>query len=49
MIKHYIKSALMQAKADPLFIGIYIAGVTLAIATTLAMSMIYYIKIASTS
>lgn len=46
MIKHYIKSALMQAKSDRLFTGIYIAGVTLAIATTLAMSMIYYIKIA---
>ena len=37
----------MQARADSLFTGIYIAGVTLAIATTLAMSMIYYIKIAS--
>lgn len=36
----------MQAKSDRLFTGIYIAGVTLAIATTLAMSMIYYIKIA---
>lgn len=28
----------MQARADSLFTGIYIAGVTLAIATTLAMS-----------
>ena len=36
----------MHARADRLFTGIYIAGVTLAIATTLAMSMIYYIKIA---
>lgn len=36
----------MQAKNDRIFTGIYIAGVTLAIATTLAMSMIYYIKIA---
>ncbi len=36
----------MHARADRLFTGIYIAGVTLAIATTLAMSMIYYIKMA---
>ncbi|MDE6543628.1 MAG: ABC transporter permease, partial [Muribaculaceae bacterium] len=45
-IKHYVKSALRQAKADPLFTAIYIAGVTLAIATTLTMAMLYYIKIA---
>ena len=45
-LKHYVKSALRQAKADPLFTAIYIAGVTLAIATTLTMAMLYYIKIA---
>lgn len=46
MIRHYIKSALKQAKADPLFTAIYIAGVTLAIATTLVMVTVYNIKIA---
>ena len=46
-LKHYVKSALRQAKADPLFTAIYIAGVTLAIATTLTMAMLYYIKIAN--
>lgn len=45
-IRHYVKSALKQAKADPLFTAIYIAGVTLAIATTLTMAMLYYIKAA---
>ena len=44
-IKHYVKSALRQAKADPLFTAIYIAGVTLAIATTLTMAIIYNIKL----
>lgn len=44
-IRHYVKSALKQAKADPLFTAIYIAGVTLAIATTLTAAIIYNIKL----
>ena len=45
-IRHYIKSALLQAKTDPLFTGIYIAGVTLTITTILTIATLYYIKIA---
>lgn len=45
-IRHYVKSALKQAKADPLFTAIYIAGVTLAIATTMTIALLYYIKAA---
>lgn len=44
-IQHYIKSAWQHARTDRLFTGIYITGVTLAIATTLTMAIIYNIKL----
>lgn len=43
-IRHYINSAIKQAKADPLFTWIYIGGVTLSIAAAFTMSIVINIQ-----
>lgn len=45
-IKLYIKQAWNLMKQNKLFTGIYVAGTALAIATTMIMAIIYYVKIA---
>lgn len=45
IIKHYIKSAVRQAKADPLYTWIYIGGVTLSIAAAFTMGIVINIQI----
>ena len=46
MIKLYIKQAWNLMKQNKLFTGIYVVGTALAIATTMIMAIVYYVKIA---
>ena len=46
MIKQYMKQAWNLMKQNKLFTGIYVVGTALAIATTMIMSIVYYVKIA---
>lgn len=46
MIKFYIKQAWAMVKQNKLFTSIYVAGTALAIATTMIMAIVYYVKIA---
>ena len=42
----YLKQALAMMREERLFSGIYIAGTALAIAFTMVMAVVYYIKLA---
>ena len=46
MIKQYMKQAWNLMKQNKLFTGIYVVGTALAIATTMIMAIVYYVKIA---
>ena len=46
MIKLYLKQAWALLRQNPLFSGLYIAGTGLAIAMTMIVAMIYYVKLA---
>lgn len=46
MIKSYLKQAWGLLKQNPLFSTLYVAGTGLAIAMTMIMAVIYYVKIA---
>lgn len=46
MIKLYLKQAWALLKQQPLFSSLYIAGTGLAIAMTMIMAVVYYVKIA---
>lgn len=46
MITRYVKQAWMLVKQNKLFTTIYVAGTALAIATTMIMAIVYYVKIA---
>jgi len=46
MIKLYFKQAWTMMKQNKLFTSIYVAGTGLAIATTMIMAIVYYVKIA---
>ena len=46
MIKLYIKQAWNLMKQNKLFTGIYVVGTALAIATTMIMAIVYFVKIA---
>ena len=46
MIKQYFKQAWTMMKQNKLFTSIYVAGTGLAIATTMIMAIVYYVKIA---
>ena len=46
MIKVYLKQAWMLLKQNKLFSSLYIAGTGLAIAMTVIMAVVYYVKIA---
>ena len=46
MIKQYMKQAWNLMKQNKLFTGIYVVGTALAIATTMIMAVVYYVKIA---
>ena len=42
----YLRQALHMMKEEKLFSGIYIAGTALAIAFTMVMAIVYYVKLA---
>nr|MCR5180566.1 ABC transporter permease [Bacteroidaceae bacterium] len=42
----YLRQALAMMREEKLFSGIYIAGTALAIAFTMVMAVVYYIKLA---
>ena len=42
----YIRQALAMMREEKLFSGIYIAGTTMALAFTMVMAVVYYIKLA---
>ena len=44
--KLYMKQAWNLMKQNKLFTGIYVVGTALAIATTMIMAIVYYVKIA---
>ena len=44
MIKQYMKQAWNLMKQNKLFTGIYVVGTALAIATTMIMAIVYYVK-----
>ena len=46
MLKLYLKQAWTLLRQNPLFSGLYIAGTGLAIAMTMIVAMIYYVKLA---
>ena len=46
MIKQYMKQAWNLMRQNKLFTGIYVVGTALAIATTMIMAIVYYVKIA---
>lgn len=46
MVKTYFKQAWEMMKQNKLFTSIYVAGTALAIATTMIIAIVYYIKIA---
>ena len=46
MLKLYLKQAWTLLRQNPLFSGLYIAGTGLAIATTMIVAEIYYVKLA---
>ena len=46
MIKQYMKQAWNLMKQNKLFTGIYVVGTALAIATTMIMAIVYYVKMA---
>ena len=46
MFKTYCKQTWQMMKQHRLFTGIYVVGTALAIATTTAFAIIYYVKIA---
>lgn len=46
MMKLYLKQAWSMVKQNRLFTAIYVAGTALAIATTMIMAIVYYVKIA---
>lgn len=46
MMKLYVKQAWAMVKQNKLFTSIYVAGTALAIATTMIMAIVYYVKIA---
>ena len=46
MIKLYLKQAWQMMKQNKLFSGIYVVGTAIAIATTMIMAIVYYVKIA---
>ena len=46
MLKLYLKQAWALLRQNPLFSGLYIAGTGLAIAMTMIVAMIYYVKLA---
>ena len=45
-LKLYIKQSWNLMKQNKLFTGIYVTGTALAIATTMIMAIVYYVKIA---
>lgn len=46
MLKLYLKQAWTLLRQNPLFSGLYIAGTGLAIAMTMIVAEIYYVKLA---
>lgn len=46
MIRTYLKQALELLKQNPLFSALYVVGTGLAIAMTMIMAVVYYVKIA---
>jgi len=46
MISYYVKQAWELMKQNKLFTGIYVVGTALAVASTMIMAIIYYVKIA---
>ena len=46
MLKLYLKQAWALLRQNPLFSGLYIAGTGLAIAMTMIVAEIYYVKLA---
>lgn len=46
MVKLYLKQAWALLKQQPLFSSLYVAGTGLAIAMTMVMAVVYYVKIA---
>lgn len=46
MVKIYLKQAWVLLKQNPLFSTLYIVGTGLAIAMTMIVAVIYYVKVA---